>query len=290
MSEPFSINEYLRILGSELIAAFEQGGLAPSPGTKGASREKAVRDKLRQLLPSGIGVGTGFVIDSQGSVSRQQDIVLYEDGICPVFRLNDSSDASFYPCEGVFAVGEVKSTIGTKDAKDIVEKVASVRRLTRFVLPGSESISFRPYGSRIALGLANRSYVQNSDGKHQIWGFGIGRNTALAPQSLAKKLAVFCEQEGAILAPNLITTTEGLLIKPVRYDSQAKEVTWSAIEATGYMTTTLSNPLASLIRDLNKAFKSGFTVPEEAYDQYAPIPDSFSLQTYHPFNPEASGS
>ena len=90
MAEQFSIDEYLRILGDELIAAFAQGGLAPSPGTKGASREKAVRDKLRQLLPSGIGVGTGFVIDSQGNVSLQQDIVLYEDGICPVFRLNKS--------------------------------------------------------------------------------------------------------------------------------------------------------------------------------------------------------
>ena len=132
MGKRFSIDEYMRILGDELIAAFAQGGLAPSPGTKGGSREKAVRDKLRQLLPSGIGVGTGFAIDSQGFVSLQQDIVLYEDGICPVFRLNESNDASFYPCEGVFAVGEVKSTIGTKEAKDVIEKVASVRRLSRF--------------------------------------------------------------------------------------------------------------------------------------------------------------
>ena len=166
MGEQFSIDEYLRILGDELIAAFAQGGLAPSPGTKGASREKAVRDKLRQLLPSGIGVGTGFVIDSQGNVSLQQDIVLYEDGICPVFRLNESSDAAFYPCEGVFAVGEVKSTIGTKEAQDIIEKVASVRRLNRFALPDPQGICFRPYGSRMALGLAKKSYVQNSDGKH----------------------------------------------------------------------------------------------------------------------------
>ena len=283
MGKRFSIDEYMRILGDELIAAFAQGGLAPSPGTKGGSREKAVRDKLRQLLPSGIGVGTGFVIDSQGFVSLQQDIVLYEDGICPVFRLNESNDASFYPCEGVFAVGEVKSTIGTKEAKDVIEKVASVRRLSRFARPDSQGICFRPYGSRMALGLAKKSYVQNSNGKHQIWGFGIACNTTLTPQSLAGKLVEYCNREGRIFAPNLITTTEGLVIKPVRYDNLATEVAWSAIEATGYMTTTLSNPLASLIRDLNKAFKSGFTVPEEAYEQYAPIPDDFTLQTYDPF-------
>ena len=289
MAEQFSIDEYLRILGDELIAAFAQGGLAPSPGTKGASREKAVRDKLRQLLPSGIGVGTGFVIDSQGNVSLQQDIVLYEDGICPVFRLNESSDAAFYPCEGVFAVGEVKSTIGTKEAQDIIEKVASVRRLNRFALPDPQGICFRPYGSRMALGLAKKSYVQNSDGKHQIWGFGIARKTALTPQSLAGKLTDHCDKVGRIFAPNSITTTEGLLIKPVKFEGDANEVAWSAIEASGYMTTTMSNPLASLVRDLNKAFKSGFTVPEEAYEQYAPIPDSFSLQTYHPFTAGSSG-
>ncbi len=289
MAEQFSIDEYLRILGDELIAAFAQGGLAPSPGTKGASREKAVRDKLRQLLPSGIGVGTGFVIDSQGNVSLQQDIVLYEDGICPVFRLNESSDAAFYPCEGVFAVGEVKSTIGTKEAQDIIEKVASVRRLNRFARPDPQGICFRPYGSRMALGLAKKSYVQNSDGKHQIWGFGIARKTALTPQSLAGKLTDHCDKVGRIFAPNSITTTEGLLIKPVKFEGDANEVAWSAIEASGYMTTTMSNPLASLVRDLNKAFKSGFTVPEEAYEQYAPIPDSFSLQTYHPFTAGSSG-
>ena len=289
MAEQFSIDEYLRILGDELIAAFAQGGLAPSPGTKGASREKAVRDKLRQLLPSGIGVGTGFVIDSQGNVSLQQDIVLYEDGICPVFRLNESSDAAFYPCEGVFAVGEVKSTIGTKEAQDIIEKVASVRRLNRFARPDPQGICFRPYGSRMALGLAKKSYVQNSDGKHQIWGFGIARKTALTPQSLAGKLTDHCDKVGRIFAPNSITTTEGLLIKPVKFEGDANEVAWSAIEASGYMTTTMSNPLASLVRDLNKAFKSGFTVPEEAYEQYAPISDSFSLQTYHPFTAGSSG-
>ena len=284
MSERFSIHEYMSVLGDELIAAFAKGGLAPSPGTKGGSREKAVRDKLRQLLPSGIGVDTGFVIDSQGNVSRQLDLVLYEYGTCPVFRLNESSGASFYPCEGVFAVGEVKSTIGTKEAEDIIEKVASVRRLTRFARPDSQGICFRPYGSRMALGLTKKSYVQNSDGNHQIWGFGIARNSALTQQTLAGKLVDYCEKEGRIFAPNLITTFEGLVIKPVEYDGHASRVAWSAIEATGYLTATVSNPLSCLIRDLNKAFKSGFTVPEEAYEQYAPSPHHFTLQTYHPFS------
>ena len=58
----------------------------------------------------------------------------------------------FYPCEGVFAVGEVKSTIGTKEAKDVIRKIASVRRLSRFARPDARGICFRPYGSRIPTG------------------------------------------------------------------------------------------------------------------------------------------
>ena len=254
MNKGFDISKYLTILGDELIAAFAQGSLAPTPGTKGESREKAVRDKLVQLLPSGIGVGSGFVIDSHGNVSSQIDIILYEDGLCPVFRLNESKESSFYPCEGVFAVGEVKSTIGTREVEDIIAKVTSVRKLERFARPDPAGVAFRPYGSRMALGLSGKSYSQNSDGKHQVWGFGVARNSNVAPQSVARKLIEACNSKGRIFAPNLITTTEGLVVKPVKNEPPVTEVAWSAIEATGYMTTTLSNPLGSLIRDLNKAF------------------------------------
>ena len=170
--------------------------------------------------------------------------------------------------------------------QDIIEKVASVRGLKRFARPDPQGVSFRPYGSRMALGLAGKSYAQDSNGKHQIWGFGIARDSKLTPHSIAGKMVEACEKTGRISVPNLITTTDGLVVKPVKNDGDAREVAWSAIEATGYMTTTLPNPLASLIRDLNKAFKGGFTVPEEAYEKYAPIPDNFALQSYHPFTTE----
>ena len=39
MSKTFSVSEYVKMLGEELVAAFEQGSLAPTPGTVGESRE-----------------------------------------------------------------------------------------------------------------------------------------------------------------------------------------------------------------------------------------------------------
>ena len=66
-----------------------------------------VRHRLEQILSRGIAVGSGCVIDSYGNVSRQQDVVLYEREICPVFSINDTPEARYCPCEGVIAVGEV---------------------------------------------------------------------------------------------------------------------------------------------------------------------------------------
>ena len=42
------------------------------------------------------------------------DVVLYEKEQCPVFCINNSAETTYYPCEGVLAVGEVKSTIGNR--------------------------------------------------------------------------------------------------------------------------------------------------------------------------------
>ena len=52
--------------------------------------ESPVREQLEHLIPRGIAVGSGFVIDSYGATSSQTDLVLYERDICPVFSINDT--------------------------------------------------------------------------------------------------------------------------------------------------------------------------------------------------------
>ena len=77
------------------------------------------------------GAGSGCVIDTHGNTSRQIDIVLYERDICPVFTVNDTPESTYYPCEGVVAVGEIKSSIGKQKMKDSFQKIKSVKRLRR---------------------------------------------------------------------------------------------------------------------------------------------------------------
>lgn len=290
MTNNFSVADYVKVLGNELVAAFEQGSLAPTPGTIGESRERAARRKLRQLLANGIGVGSGFVIDSQGHVSRQQDIILFEEDICPVFRLNDSEEAAFYPCEGVVAVGEVKSTIGSNEAADILEKTASVRRLNRIAVaeesilfPGQKFTAYRHYGSRMAMEPGpGETYDQNSQSNHQIWGFAIARTASLSPGSLISRITQFCEKEGRAFATNLIATTDGLVIKPAWVNEQSNKIVSSAIEATGYQRIYVENPLAYLLQDLDRVIRNGVTVPISAFAGYIPQPSTLPASDYQP--------
>lgn len=277
MSSQFTVPTYLGHLGEELISAYELGALASTPGTKGTSREVAVRKKLEQVLPEGIGVGSGFVIDSHGGISRQTDIVLFEANICPVFRLNESEDVAFYPCEGVFAVGEVKSHIRIKEVEDIVRKTRDVRKLRRVIkeyydeyITKQKVVSHRGYGSRLSAAPGKEdSYVQDSRGIYQIYTFAIARSLDVNNNTLLRKVIGQANTDDRIFAVNQIVTLSGNVVKPLLQTAEGQyRIVHSAIEATGYAMLTTPNPFPRLVLDLLKAFELGRTVDADCFSSY----------------------
>ena len=114
MENSFDSVSYVIRIGKELVHDFDGAGFATSPGQIGSAREVPTREKLEQVLPRGIAVGSGFVIDSYGNTSRQMDVILYEKDFCPVYSINRDSSTTYYPCEGVIAVGEIKSKISSE--------------------------------------------------------------------------------------------------------------------------------------------------------------------------------
>lgn len=147
MSNGFSTQEFLSDLAEELITNFGRARRATTPGLIGGAREFEVRKKLQSILPGKVGVSSGCVIDSYGSTSNQTDIVLYEKDNCPIFSINDDPAATYFPCESVMAVGEVKSSLGTKELDDAVDKIAKIKNLKRHVL---DKNCFRNYGSSVS--------------------------------------------------------------------------------------------------------------------------------------------
>src|SRR6266508_2385013 len=106
----------------------------PHHGERGGVRERRVADLLRSVLPKRYGVSSGHVIDPQGGVSLQADIIIYDavDGI----KLPVDEYYSLFPCESVYAIVEVKSTLSassrTNPSGTIYECVEGATR-TKFL-------------------------------------------------------------------------------------------------------------------------------------------------------------
>jgi hypothetical protein len=95
----------------------------PHAGLAGSENEQAIADVLRDFLPIGFGVEvSAIVIDRFGGASRQADIVIYDANQPRFFR-------KVFPIEIVYAVIQVKTSMGSSDAVLALENLRSVNRL-----------------------------------------------------------------------------------------------------------------------------------------------------------------
>lgn len=206
MEEKFNSSDFVNGLSQELVSNFQKAGSSITPATIGAAREKAVRDKLAQLLPGSVDVGTGFVIDSYGNTSKQSDVLLYEKGICPIFSINNSSDTTFYPCESVLVVGEIKSVLDTNDLSDAFTKIESVKKCKRYCV---DSLCWRKYCTNMTMmGTEKNSYVQERNFLDQIYGFILCQKLGLSIKTFLEKCKNEISRRDKHLLPNLIVSLE----------------------------------------------------------------------------------
>ena len=101
----------------------------PHSGEIGDLVERVFRDQLLEVLPEKVGISNGFVVDSEGKVSRQMDIILFDRQNTP--RIFTSSGAQMFPVESTYACGEIKTEMNKKQLNDSFEKCLSYKRLHR---------------------------------------------------------------------------------------------------------------------------------------------------------------
>ena len=262
-------------LGQGLIREFKEARQATTGPLIGVAIETPVRKRLEQLLPRGIAVGSGCVIDSYGNCSRQQDVVLYERDNCPVFSVNDTPESTYYPCEGVIGVIEVKSSITTSTLRDSFEKIASVRKLTRHNIleavgmRGESRPNYRRYQS---VQMANRiSFLEPKDleplGLHQIFGAVLGGHLEMRPKTFGDRFTALVSEFGDDNSPNMAAILNSGALMPSSITAEENRAQFSAKAATHFMFVD-SNPLRELVNWVHMTYRHGVTSPTEVFSRY----------------------
>lgn len=305
MDNTFDVDKFIARIGTRLVEQFEDARAATSPAAVGDAMEQPVKDQLEQLLPRGIGVGSGFVIDSNGATSRQTDVVLYEKDICPIFSINNTPGTTYYPCEGVIAVGQVKSLLTKSLLKEEFGKIASVKRLQRYSVhdfmphptTGAPLSLERSYGNMQTPSLIDVSEKSKSDETRQILGFIIAGSVRMQTDTLMEAFLEFTRDTGEHLSPSIavilsggmltwgkITTRRTERTEPnktgtygmsERHDGPPRwEPSWSAQNAEILRYLENTEPFRTLIQYIYEMYRTGKTSDVRAFNRYLLESDS----------------
>jgi len=139
------------------------------PGSKGDSLENVWIEWLRKYLPNRYFVDKAIIIDSNGNLSHQIDLVIYDQQYTP-FVLTQNG-IHYIPAEGVYAVFEVKPDFqGKVEDHNFFKytgiKIESVRKLKRTsvgIINAGQVVKARPLTKIIGGILASTNSFSHSN-------------------------------------------------------------------------------------------------------------------------------
>ena len=98
--------------------------------SKGSIREREViKEYLEKYLPGNIGISNGECISTDGTVSSECDIILYEKNTTPYLVHKDGYQV--FPIECVYGVIEVKSKLNKNELKDSIAKIKKIKSMSK---------------------------------------------------------------------------------------------------------------------------------------------------------------
>jgi hypothetical protein len=99
----------------------------------GLGVEDIIREEFRRILPSRYAVNDGVVVDRDGRTAGACDVVIFNELWFPKVKAGASAQSkrTYFPIEGVYAVGEIKQTLDFASLDDALRKLVMAHRLTR---------------------------------------------------------------------------------------------------------------------------------------------------------------
>lgn len=130
MTKKVDLRKLFLVLQEQMIARLKTDTeTITHPTKKGDASEINWRAMLSEYLPKRYQVESGFLVDADGSISDQIDIVVFDRQYSP-FLFNQDG-CKYMPAESVYAAFEVKPTIDAHNIAYAGDKIASVRKLNR---------------------------------------------------------------------------------------------------------------------------------------------------------------
>ena len=123
------LNSLFLRLQEQMIAKLTTDKTITHPGTKGDATELCWIKMLNTYLPRRYEATKAFVLDADGNLSEQIDIVVFDRQYSP-FLFNQDG-ACYVPAESVYALLEVKQDLNKENVEYAGSKAASVRCLRR---------------------------------------------------------------------------------------------------------------------------------------------------------------
>jgi hypothetical protein len=153
--------------------------------SKGQVCEAAFRKYLTETLGSRYSVTDGFVFDSTGQQSKQQDVIIYDDHWSIRLTPRDSDEPPIIPVESVYATVEVKKVLNSQELRDAVQNIRSFRKLVRESV-GPQNVT--PNKSISNLGLPDSNDIRNPY-LSAIFGFKTDRSPEKVVEQLKREVA-----------------------------------------------------------------------------------------------------
>lgn len=124
-----NIDSLFKSLQLEMLASLGMIDHMGHPVDKGDISEEKWLQFLSKYLAKRYSVSKGTIIDHQGNLSQQIDLVIYDNLYSPLI-FNDGT-RKYIPAESVYAVFEVKPEINKEYIEYAASKIESVRSLKR---------------------------------------------------------------------------------------------------------------------------------------------------------------
>lgn len=125
MIKELKFRKIIETLIGEINEAKKKSNTIHSAGnikSSGDEVENLIREKISLFLPERYMVKQGHVVNSEGKISNQLDIIIFDRLNTPKF-FESQNDTVFYPIESVLAIGEIKKTLRKGDLIDFGKKI-----------------------------------------------------------------------------------------------------------------------------------------------------------------------